>query len=464
MKKINLLLLTDSYKLTHWKQYPPKTQKVYSYFESRGGKFEKTLFFGLQYFLKKYLVGEVFNVTDIVEAKLFTGQHVGSKDLFNYDGWLKLFRKHKGKLPISIKAVPEGTLVENSNVLMTIENTDPEFHWLTNYLETLLVQVWYPCTVATQSYYMKQNFLKYLEETGDTSLIPYKLHDFGFRGVSSVETAGIGGAAHLVNFQGTDNIAGITMIKEYYGEPMAGFSIPASEHSTMTAWGKDNEVKAFENMLDQFPKGLMACVSDSFDIYKACEDLWGSKLRDKVVNREGTLVVRPDSGDAVEVTLKVLDILALKFGFTTNDKGYKVLNPKVRVIQGDGIDYSTMNMVLMQMKEHGWSVDNIAFGSGGGLLQKLNRDTLKFAFKCSNVTIDGKDIEVFKEPITSGIKKSKAGRLKLYADVDGYKTMSLSEEAKRAEHGGVRDELVEVFRDGELLVDWNFSEIRERAK
>ncbi len=465
--KENLLMLTDSYKITHWLQYAPGTEKVYSYFESRGGKFEKTLFFGLQYYLKKYLEGKVFDVFDIQNMKEFTGKHLGDKQLFNYKGWVSLLKKHKGKLPISIKAVPEGTLVPNHNVLMTIENTDPEFHWLTNYLETMLVQIWYPCTVATQSYYMKQEFLKFLEETGDPSLIDFKLHDFGFRGVSSVETAGIGGAAHLVNFKGTDTIAGINMAKEYYDEPMAGFSIPASEHATITSWGKDNEVKAFENMLDQFPFGLVACVSDSFDIYKACSDLWGDKLKDKVLAREGTLIVRPDSGDPVEVVSKVLKILANKFGSTMNKKGYYVLNPKIRVIQGDGIDYEMMKNILSNMRYNHWSADNITFGSGGALLQKLNRDTQNFGFKCSNVTVNGKDRPVFKEPIHSSMKKSKMGRMKLVKYDGKYETIppniklaSLSKEEDIIN----KDELVEVFKDGKILKEWKFSEVRERAK
>ncbi len=464
--KQNILMLTDSYKITHWKQYPPKTEKVYSYFESRGGKYDKTLFFGLQYYLKKYLEGEVLTQEMVEEMKAFTGRHLGNEKLFNYDGWTWLFQKHKGKLPISIKSVPEGTLVPTGNVLMTIENTDPEFHWLTNYLETMLVQIWYPITVATQSYYMKQTLLKFLEETGDPSLIDFKLHDFGFRGVSSIETAGIGGAAHLVNFKGTDTIAGINMISKCYDEDMAGFSIPAAEHSTMVAWGKEGEVKAFENMLDQFPEGLVACVSDSFDIFKACEKSWGTELKDKVLARDGTLVIRPDSGDPVEVVKRVLKILGNKFGFTTNKKGYKLLNPKVRVIQGDGIDSETMERILLAMKYNRWSTDNIAFGSGGALLQKLNRDTQKFAFKCSNVTIDGKERAVYKQPVTSPMKKSKAGKMKLLLVNGEYETVSadikLASLSKEKDEVN-KDQLVEVFRDGVLLKDWKFSEIRERA-
>lgn len=466
--KHNLLLLTDSYKITHWKQYPPKTQKVYSYFESRGGEFPKTMFFGLQYYLKEYLEGAVFDLSNIQEIDLFVEKHLGDSKLFNHDGWMALYKKYKGKLPISIRAIPEGTLVPNHNVLMTIENTDPEFHWLTNYLETMLVQVWYPSTVATQSYYMKQSLLKSLDDTGDPSLVDFKLHDFGFRGVSSIESAGLGGAAHLVNFKGTDNIAGIQMAKEYYGEDMAGFSIPAAEHSTITAWGKDNEVKAFENMITQFPKGLVACVSDSYNIFDACNYLWGDKLKYKVLARDGTLVIRPDSGDPVKVVLRVLDILGDRFGFTKNDKGYFVLNPKVRIIQGDGIDFRTMKKILTAIQTFNWSADNIAFGSGGALLQMLNRDTQKFAFKCSNVTIDGKDIAVYKQPITSKMKESKAGKLKLIIYNGRYITVPtdlrlITLHKIPKDQTTSEDQLVEVFRDGKILKEYKFSEIRDRA-
>jgi nicotinamide phosphoribosyltransferase len=453
----NILLMTDSYKLSHWKQYPPKTEKVYSYFESRGGKFPKTMFFGLQYFLKEYLEGNVVTKEKINEAEEFAKAHFGRDDCFNREGWEYILNKYNGRLPVSIKAVPEGTLVDNHNVLMTIENTDPRCWWLTNYLETLLVQVWYPSTVATQSYYMKEIILKYLEKTGDPSLIDFKLHDFGFRGSTSVESAGLGDAAHLINFKGTDTIAGILLAREYYGENMAGFSIPASEHSTITAWGKENECKAFANMLKQYPEGMVACVSDSYDIFKACEEYWGTELRQKVIERSGTLVVRPDSGNPPEVVVAVLNMLGNKFGDITNKKGYRILPPFLRVIQGDGIDYEMLEVILYRMKERGWSADNIAFGSGGGLLQKVNRDTQKFAFKCSSVTIDGIEKDVWKDPVTSKGKKSKAGRMILAKSDNGtFATVSPTDE--------IKDQLIEVFRNGKILKEYSFDEIRKEVK
>jgi nicotinamide phosphoribosyltransferase len=463
MEVCNPLLLTDSYKLTHWKQYPPGTEYVYSYLESRGGKFDNTVFFGLQPFLFRWLEGPFFTWGDLNAARVFCKEHFGNDTVFNYEGWNKLLFKHQGRLPVSIKAVPEGTVVPTHNVLMTIENTDPEFPWLTNFLETLLVQVWYPTTVATLSREMKKLILSYLEKTGSPQLINFKLHDFGFRGVSSVESAGLGGAAHLVNFMGTDTLAGIEYARRYYHAEMAGFSIPASEHSTITSWGRDHEVDAYANMLSAYPEGLVACVSDSYDIFRACSDLWGASLKDKVLGRKGTLVVRPDSGDPPVVCGQVLDALGKSFGFSVNEKGYKVLPDQVRVIQGDGIDYASTRQILEVLALKGWSADNIAFGMGGALLQKLDRDTQKFAFKCSNVTINGEDHPVSKDPITDPGKKSKPGKLALVRtsmgknlrDPNGLVTLPAPD---------MDDILVEVFRDGKVLVDQRFDDIRKRAE
>jgi len=462
----NLLLRTDSYKVTHWRQYPPKTEFVYSYFESRGGKFHDVVFFGLQYYLKRYLEGSVVTQEDIEEADAFFRAHFGDGEgrLFNRAGWQYIVREHGGRLPVVIRAVPEGTLVPCDSVLMTIENTDPHCHWLTNYLETLLVQVWYGCSVATQSRAMKSLLLKYLHQTGDPGLIDFKLHDFGFRGVSSVETAGIGGAAHLVSFRGTDTLEGLVVARDYYAEPMAGFSIPAAEHSTITSWGRQHEIDAMRNMLEQFPSGLVAVVSDSFNIFDACAEIWGKALKPLVLHRDGTLVIRPDSGDPPSVLAagqpNVFSILCDRFGYTVNDKGYKVLDPHVRVIQGDGIDMEMLDRILYAMKSAGFSADNIAFGSGGALLQKLNRDTLKFAFKCAAATVDGEDRPVFKSPVTDKDKQSKSGRMKLVrqesAHADTYTTVPASDPRD--------DQLVEVFRDGRIVREWTFAEIRQRAQ
>lgn len=456
MNDHNIILMTDSYKVSHWLQYPPKTSKIYSYFESRGGRWPETTFFGLQYFLMRYLEGVQVTREKIAEAKDYFSSHFPGGSFFNEEGWEHILNEHGGRLPVEIKAVPEGTTVPIWNVLMTIENTDPACYWLTNYLETLLVQVWYPTTVCTNSRMSRRVISRYLEDTGTPEDVDFKLHDFGYRGSTSVESAGIGGLAHLVSFKGTDTLAAIQAAKKYYGAEMPGFSVPAAEHSTITSWGRENEVYAYKNMLDQYPTGLVAVVSDSYDIFQACEDIWGEQLRKKVLSRDGVLVIRPDSGNPPDIVVRVLEILGRKFGYSTV-KGYKVLDPHVRVIQGDGIDHNMIISVLDAMKESDWSADNIAFGSGGGLLQKVNRDSQRFAFKCSAATIAGKDIDVSKNPITDQGKVSKPGRLALIKDFNNeYKTV-------RENTMVPKDNLRAVFLEGSLFKKQTFDEVRERA-
>jgi nicotinamide phosphoribosyltransferase len=442
----NIILQTDSYKVSHYGQYPPNTEVITSYFESRGfkeniGDTKSIRFFGLQYIIKKYLTGKVLTKEKIEQAKKVFDNHLG-EGLFNYEGWCNLLEDHGGYLPIEINAVPEGGIYNPREVLITVKNTDEKYYWLTNYLETLLVQVWYPTTVSTLSYLSRVMIQKHLDLTSDDTSVDFKLHDFGYRGVSSSESAAIGGAAHLLNFKGTDTVASLEMIHDYYGGSYnEGFSIPASEHSTITSWGENNEMQAYLNMLKTYPKGLVACVSDSYDIYNACSDIWGDKLRDLVINRDGTLVIRPDSGEPCEVILSILDILGDKFGYKTNSKGYKVLNEKVRIIQGDGVDYWVMDEILEEMAETKWAAENITFGMGGSLLQKLNRDTLSFAFKCCSIKQSGETRPVYKNPVTDTSKMSK----RIMNDPND-----------------LYPKLRPVFRDGKLLIDESFEEIRGR--
>lgn len=456
MDNNNIILLTDSYKVSHYRQYPPDTRTIYSYFESRGGRFDEVVFFGLQYLLKRYLEGMRVTREHIAEAEELYAQHFGAPGLLNKTGWEHILTKHDGRLPVRVRAVPEGMSIPVQNVMMTIENTDPTCYWLTNYLETLLVQTWYGSTVATISREIKKLIVSYLVDTGTPEQIDFKLHDFGFRGVSSVESAGIGGAAHLVNFMGTDTLAALTFIRKYYNtNHVHGFSIPASEHSTITSWGRENEELAYANMLMQYPEGLVACVSDSYDIYHACEHIWGTTLRDKVLSRKGTLVVRPDSGNPSEVVWNVVELLGEKFGYTHNRKGYKVLHPNVRVIQGDGVEYDAIRAILQTLKLHGWSADNIAFGMGGALLQKLNRDTQKFAFKCSWADVGGTGRDVCKQPVTDMGKTSKRGRMKLVQTDKGMCTV--------AETDAGDDLLHTVFENGFVARNYAFDEVKHQA-
>jgi nicotinamide phosphoribosyltransferase len=349
---------------------------------------------------------------------------------------------------------------------MTIENTDPECYWLTNFLETLLMQVWYPCTVATLSNQIKKVVTQYYEETathGAEAGIDFVLNDFGFRGVSSVESAKIGGAAHLLNFNGSDNLAGSVMAINYYNaQKVYGLSIPATEHSICTLLGREGELEVFRHVLRTFPTGIIACVSDSYNIFKACSEYWGTELRDEILNRDGTLVIRPDSGDPVMTLLEIFNILFDKFGFITNAKGYKVLPPQVRVIQGDGVNYTEIGNIYKALKDNGISAENLVLGMGGALLQKVDRDTQKFALKCSSAIVNGQEVNVKKSPtemdadgnITPSFKKSKGGRLKL-VKIDGkFKTVNEDDEP------GAEDLLQTVFDNGELINTISFEQVK----
>lgn len=384
--------------------------------------------------------------------------HFGSDKIYNREGWAEIFKL--GYLPLSIKAVPEGTVVPTRNVLMTIENTDPRFPWLTNWVETLLMQVWYPITVAAQSRDCKILIRKYLELTGcSLDGLDYKLHDFGFRGVTCIEQAMIGGAAHLGNFRGTDTGVALDYLEYYYAgvnseTECVGNSIPASEHSIHTSWGRQRESESYQHMLDQFPDGLFAAVSDSYNIYDACRDHWGTALKPRVLSRDGCVVIRPDSGHPPLVVVGCLNILGDRFGFTKNAKGYKVLDPHVRLIQGDGVNYEMIRVVLHAMYEAGWAADNVAFGMGGALLQQLNRDTQRMAIKCSSTICDGVETDVSKDPFTDINKKSLAGRLALIKQ-DG--------ELVTAKGPHKDDILIEVFRDGQILDYPTLAQIRERS-
>jgi nicotinamide phosphoribosyltransferase len=421
---MSILLNSDSYKASHFLQYPANTTVISSYIESRGGVFEQILFFGLQAFIKKNLL-KPFTQADIDEAEVILTAH-GLP--FNKAGWQYILDTYKGYLPLEIQAVAEGSVVKTHNVLVQVKNTDDNCAWLTSYIETALLRaVWYPTTVATVSYGCKQVIARYLAKTADNmDGLLFKLHDFGARGASSEESAALGGMAHLVNFMGSDTLSAIIAARRYYQEPMAGFSIPAAEHSTITSWGRDGEQAAYANMLKQFSgQGkLVAVVSDSYDLWNAIDNLWGDELRDAVINSGGTLVIRPDSGDPVQIVSTTIEKLMAKFGYSVNSKGFKVLPACVRVIQGDGICLATIEAILVEMTARGLSADNIAFGMGGELLQKVNRDTQKFAMKASAVCVNGNWRDVFKDPITDSGKRSKKGRLALVKNSEGqYQTI-----------------------------------------
>ncbi|QFT76201.1 nicotinate phosphoribosyltransferase [Erythrobacter sp. THAF29] len=457
----NLLLSTDSYKQSHFLQYPPEARAISAYGESRPNSFsDKVVFFGLQPFLIDYL-GAPISAEDIEEAAAICAAHGVP---FNREGWEAVLADHGGYLPLEISALPEGTVAPTGVPLFQVVNTDDRMPWLTTFIETALLRsVWYPTTVATLSWKCAKVIGAGLEKSSDdpAGQLPFKLHDFGARGVSSGESAALGGMAHLVNFAGTDTLEGIMAARRYYGADMPGFSIPAAEHSTMTAWGRDREEAAYANMLDKFEGegALVAVVSDSYDLDNAVENIWGGSLKRAVLARKGTLVVRPDSGDPVETPARTLAKLWEIFGGTTNAKGYRVLNDRVRVIQGDGMNIESIGRLVDRVVADGFSVDNIAFGMGGGLLQLVNRDTLRFAMKANAMRDDqGEWHDVSKKPATDPAKASKAGRQAVVIE-DGRMV------AKRLDAiDPAHDLLKPVWRNGDVLVRHTFEEVRARAK
>jgi nicotinamide phosphoribosyltransferase len=460
----NICLTTDSYKLNHWNQYPKGTEKVYSYFECRkGAKFAETPFFGLQYIIKNHLEGIVVTREKIENASKVCKAHFGDERYFNREGWEYILNECGGKLPVIIKAVEEGTVVPINNVLMTIENTDGEnTAWLTNFLETILSQVWYPVTVAALSREVKVNIKEYLDLTSESGLLNFGLHDFGFRGASSWESAGIGGAAHLINFLGTDTLVAMEVAMNYYNADLNGlaFSVAATEHSVMTALGKDGEEQVVENLLNEYPTGILSVVSDSYDIYNFVDYIVGQKFRDLIKNRKGVFVVRPDSitprhPTPEEEMVWIMHSLWDNFGGIINSKGYCVINPSVRVLWGDGIDLEGIKKILYAVTKAGFATENIAcFGMGGGLLQKVNRDTQRCAFKCSAQYRDGQWYDIQKNPKDVS-KVSKKGRLKL-TKVDGeFVTVN--------ENDLGNDYLKVVFYNGALVNEVDFATIRKNA-
>lgn len=464
----NLVLDTDSYKQSHFLQYPSETGIVSSYIESRGGKYPATIFAGLQILLRKWakypLTAEM--IDEAVEVCAAHGVP------FNEEGWRYILETYKGGLPIRIQAVKEGLLVPTLNALVQIENTDRKVPWLTSFVETAILRsVWYPTTVATVSYECKMLIKKYLRLTASSEDgLMFKLHDFGSRGVGATEQAGIGGVAHLFNFLGTDTLEAIRYARAAYDEPMAGFSIPAAEHSTMTPW--KTEIGAFRNMLKKFGKNnsekhggdLIAVVSDSYDIYKAVE-LWCGELLGEVQASGSCVVIRPDSGEPVDVIRKIFRIMEDKLGnmITINDKGFKELPLYFRVIQGDGVNKDSIEEILQMMLEEGWSTDMIAFGMGAELLQKVNRDTQRFAMKASAAKWGDAEeyVDVFKDPVTDSGKVSKRGRLAVFRD--GEDRLITIREDFWAKGGHGKNYLEDVYLDGKILRSQTLTEIRELA-
>lgn len=475
----NFFTHTDVYKIGHRTFYPEGTTKVFAYLLARSDKkFPHSVFWGLQGMIKEYLqmpiskgdVDEFMEITDSILGP-------GVIDRQAYDDLVQL-----GYLPIEIKAVPEGSVVPNRNVLMTVTNTHPDFYWVVGFVESLLLKLWNTSTVATNSYTLQQVCKAYSDVTCDNEgHLPFQIHDFGYRGCSSEETSALSGASHLLSFLGTDTVPAVKYIRDYYGidkdEPI-GLSVPATEHSVMCSYGKDNELEAFKAILKKFPTGIVSIVSDTYDYW----DVLTNKvkvLKDEILARDGKVVFRPDSGNPVDIILGTsrttnpdnwqhetpeslgsIKLLWQEFGGSVNEKGYKILNPKVGLIYGDGITPERMQEILQGLKEMKFASSNIVFGIGGLLLQNFNRDTLGFAQKATYVEVDGDKRAIQKDPVTDPGKKSHTGLIQLIKKPDGQFT-TIDNCTPEEEAGGY---LQTVFKDGKLLIETNFSEIRRRLK
>jgi nicotinamide phosphoribosyltransferase len=476
----NLLLQTDVYKFGHKDQYPPKTNKVYSYLESRGSRedgLDYTVFFGLQYYLKKYLRNPVTH--DDVDEYEDVASGILGKNNIN----VRQFRElaDLGYIPLKIKAVPEGTVCPLKNALMTITNTHDDFAWLVNYTETLLMNLWLPITVASNSYRFRRMFNGFADRTvGNRDHVPFQMHDFGYRGCGSEESAAIAGAAHLLSFLGTDTTAAVCLLRDYYHgkdchRPI-GLSVPASEHSVMCAWDEQNDdLKAIKNMLATYPTGIVSIVSDTYNLWKAIEQYYCYRLKDQIMARDGKVVVRPDSGDPPLIICGdpageseserygVLRLLESGFGSTTNAMGFREIDPHIGCIYGDAIYYDRAQQILSKMAGMGFASNQIVFGSGGLLLNNWSRDTLKMAIKATYCEVDGKPRPIEKDPITDHGKRSKKGLLMLekFKTELGvcYQTLDQCEPEEEA-----RGELRTVYSNGHLYYDQNLDGIRMRLE
>jgi len=477
---------SDSYKYSHPDQYPKEMISMYDYAEARS-KNDYTVFFGLQYILKNALSKKV--TRDMVQEARTYAEYHGIP--FEYNGWMYIAEELDGRLPIRIKAVPEGILIPTGNVLFTVESTDIIVPWVASWVETILMRVWYTSNVATMSHKIKQTLLRYAEETQDNPFVEYQLVNFGSRGSSSSETAMIGGMSHLTQFAGTDNFSSIIGISEYYNKDTSlstiGHSIPASEHSAVTSWGKEHEFDMVESFIKN-NKGnpIMACVADSYDYFNFVDVVTGTeRFRSLIDSVEYPIfVIRPDSGNPSEIILKTLDIMEKNdVGFSVNKKGFKVFD-KYRLIWGDGINIDAIKIMLDILKDRKYSSENIAFGMGGALMQgndetSNNRDTQGWAIKCSSITLDhGSPIDnedgrtstwepclverdVFKDPITAKNKSSKRGKVTTYynKETDTYFVDKINKEFESAV-----DVLETVFENGKIIKEYGLKEIRKNSE
>lgn len=455
--KENIILATDAYKLTHHIQYPQGLTKLYSYGEARVGASYPTIsFFGLQMVLIDLLTPKI--TTDMIDEAEKLSKLTFGHDYFNRAVWERV--RDLGYFPVKIKSLPEGLEVPLGNALFTIESTQEWFATTMNALEVVLMHVWYPTTIATNSLYIKRDLIPLVEKTGSLENLDVMVNDFGMRGATNLDAAGRGGAGHLLHFRGSDNMYASKFINDYYRENGRALSVWATEHSVATSYGPGEGEFTYikEQMQRAGDDAIISIVIDSYDSIGFIKNVVGSKeISDLIRKRTGRTVMRPDSGDPKIVVPEILDELENIFGATKNAKGYKVLNENVGVIQGDGMHRESIKALYQEIIDLGWSTDNLIVGSGGGLLQEgFTRDTLRFAIKASyGEDKNHQGFDIHKQPKQDASKNSKAGQLKVILEDGQYKTV-------RIEESDQEDIMETVYQDGKFFIE-DFQTILKRA-
>lgn len=490
--KLNPLTAIDFYKADHRRQYPDATEYVYSNFTPRSGKLapvletydDKVVFFGLQGFIKQFLIetwnDSFFNQPKDKIVKAYKKRMDASlgADAIPVDHIEALH--DLGYLPIRIKALPEGSRVNMRVPMLTVINTKPDFFWLTNYLETCMsAGLWKSCATATIAYEYKKLLRDAAIKTGvDVSSIAIQAHDFSFRGMSGIHDAVQHGAGHLTSFIGTDTVAAIGYLENYYNaDGVIGVSVPATEHSVMCMGTKQDEIETFRRLIeDLYPKGIVSIVSDTWDFWKVITE-FTVDLKDKILTRQpndmglAKVVFRPDSGDPVKIICGDLDApkdspqykgavecLWDVFGGTETEYGYKVLHERVGLIYGDSITLERAKHILDGLSAKGFASNNIVLGIGSYTYQYMTRDSFGFAMKATWGQVDGEGRDIFKDPITdSGLKKSAKGLLRV--EVEGDDFILYDQQTHQQEQAGL---LRTVFEDGDLLIEETLENIRYR--
>jgi nicotinamide phosphoribosyltransferase len=476
-------LLIDGYKLAHRAQYPTGTTKVYSNWTPRDSRIHgvrKVVNFGTQYFLQKYLkegFGQWFFGADI--------DRICERHQRRVDGYLgpnnvgvdHLRALHSlGYLPLEFRALPEGLEVPLRVPMLTVENTHPDFFWLTNYIESLMSCVlWLPSTSATLALRLRRLMDAAALRTGSPlDFVQWQGHDFSFRGMGGPDAAAISGAGHLLAFSGTDTLPALDLIEQYYGELPAeylvGGSVPATEHSVMSAGGELSELETFARLLDIYPSGVVAVVSDTWDLWNVLTNIL-PQLKTRIMERSGKLVIRPDSGNPAEILCGepgasgprgrgVIGLLWDVFGGTVTSTGHKLLDSHIGAIYGDAINYDRADEITSRLAAQGFASASVVFGVGSYTYQYNTRDTFGFAMKATWAEVNGVGRDLFKKPITdSGVKPSAKGRLAVLQTAIGE--LYLVNQATAAQEC---DSLLKpVFRDGKFLRHESFDVIRERC-